>query len=257
MAPVRLIADPTGFVPLVPMGFGWRPGAPVTIRLVIVNDDPAIAGEARVRWAVARERGPETAGVGKLRDAVRRKTFSGDVACRMPLLSEPALHVTTISLPIDAEGDYGLDAELLGSSGTMATAALEFTVAASLPDRRERPLLPDFLAVRLVEPGSLEVAPSSLRFALRNRTRPAVLTGLRDLRLDGVLLAGARLLVETPSGRVPLPRRLELPLDRPVRVVVEIDPATPPKNGPADGVLEVDLTVPGVAGGRVRVSGSP
>jgi hypothetical protein len=175
----------------------------------------------------------------------------------MPLLSEPALHVTTISLPIDAEGDYGLDAELLGAGGTLATAALEFTVAASLPDRRERPLLPDFLAVRLVEPGSLEVSPSSLRFALRNRTRPAVLTGLRDLRLDGVLLAGARLLVETPSGRVPLPRRLELPLDWPVRVVVEFDPATPPRNGPADGVLEVDLTIPGVAGGRVRVSGSP
>jgi beta-mannosidase len=257
MAPVRLIADPTGFVPLAPLGFGWRPGAPVTIRLVIVNDDPAVTGEARVRWAVEREWGPETAGVGRLRDAVRRKSFSGDVACRMPLLAEPALHVTTLSLPIDAEGDYRLDAELLGAGGTLAGAVFEFTVAADLPDHRERPLLPSFLAERLVEAGSLELSASSLRFALRNRTRPAVLTGLRDLRLDGAMLAGARLLVETSSGRVPLPRRLELPLDWPVRVVVEVDPGIHPGNGPPGDVLEVDLTIPGVAGGRVRVSASP
>lgn len=250
MAALRLVADPTGFVPLVPLGFGWRPGTAVTLRLIVINDDPLVSGGGRVRWSVARERGPAASGLERLRDVVRRKSFSGEVVCRLPLYTEPALQVTTLSLPVDAEGDYRLDAELLTGGRVAAATALEFTVADELPDTRERPLLPAFLADRLVEPGSLSLSEAGLSFTLRNRTRPAVLAALGGLRLDGALLAGTRVLLETSSGRVPLPRRLELPVDRPVRIAVETDRPLPPEGR----VLELDITVPGVAGGRLRIS---
>src|SRR5439155_5406084 len=77
MAPTRAIIDPYGFSPCRPFGFGFRPGEPVGMRIVVVNDDPRLAGPASLRWAAARETGPRTAGLGRLRDAVKRKSFSG------------------------------------------------------------------------------------------------------------------------------------------------------------------------------------
>ncbi len=45
-APARVIIDPVGFTPLQPCGAGWRPGEPVIIRLVVVNDEPRLTGTA-------------------------------------------------------------------------------------------------------------------------------------------------------------------------------------------------------------------
>ena len=85
-APARVIVDPVGFTPLQPCGAGWRPGETVTIRLVVVNDDPRLNGQAEVRWAVWRERPLERTGpgLGWLRDAVRRKSYSGSACPRPP-----------------------------------------------------------------------------------------------------------------------------------------------------------------------------
>ncbi len=249
MAATRLIVDPVGFRPLRPSGFGYLPGQPVTIRLAVVNDDHEVGGPARVRWWVGRERARPASGFERLRDAFRRKSYSGEASCELPSAFEPALHLTTLNLVFDAEGDYRLEAELASGGQTLATALLDFAVGFDLPAARERPLLPGFLADRIAERNSLEVREGGLRFTLLNRTRPATLSALGGLRLDGVLLAGARVLVETPSGRMPLPRRLELPVGTPVRFQVDLDrrPET------AAGELEFDLTVPGVASGRVRV----
>jgi hypothetical protein len=83
-------------------------------------------------------------------------------------------------------------------------------------------------------------------------TRPAVLTGIAGMRLDGRPLDGARVLVQTESGRVPLPRRLDLPVGRETTLLVELQ--YPPE--PGEHVLELDVTVPGVASGRVRLRGT-
>jgi hypothetical protein len=91
-----------------------------------------------------------------------------------------------------------------------------------------------------------------LSFALENRTRPAVLIGLTDLRLDGVVLGRPELQVETHAGRSPLPRRLDLPLGRTLRVHV----VTGKPLGGGTHSLEADITVPGVASGRLVVEGS-
>jgi hypothetical protein len=83
------------------------------------------------------------------------------------------------------------------------------------------------------------------------RTRPAVLTSIDELRLDGRLLVGPHVLVQTESGRLPMPRRLDLPVDREMDLLVEM----PDDLEPGEHELEVDLTIPGVASGRVVVSG--
>ncbi len=249
MAPVRVILDPTGFRPLAPFGFGYEPGDSVKVRLIVVNDEPALAGTARLRWWVGRHRAPERTAVERLRDTVRRKSFSGEVSISLPTAFEPALHATSISLPIDAEGDYRLEAQLTAGGREVATSLLDFTVAAELPALRERPLLPLRLVSLLADPASFEVGDQELRFTLTNQARPAVLTRLSELRLDGVLLTGARVLVDSPSGRIALPRRLELPVGRPVRFVVDLErmPAT------AASELELDVTVASVASGRLRL----
>jgi hypothetical protein len=90
-----------------------------------------------------------------------------------------------------------------------------------------------------------------LRFVLHNRTRPAVLTGVRAFYLDGHRLDAPRLLVETDAGRVPFPRKVELPMERDVVLLLELDQTLEP----GEHELEMDLTVPGVASGRVRVRG--
>ena len=69
---------------------------------------------------------------------------------------------------------------------------------------------------------SLRPDSEGVRFTLRNLTRPAVLTGVGDLRLDGRVLEGARVLVQTESGRLPLPRRLDLPVGRDMELLIEL-----------------------------------
>ena len=91
-----------------------------------------------------------------------------------------------------------------------------------------------------------------MSFALENRTRSAVLVGVTGLRLDGIVIAQHKLQIETHAGLAPLPRRLDLPLGR--RLVVHV------VNGDPLGVgahsLEADITVPGIASGRLVIEGS-
>lgn len=249
-APVRVIIDPVGFTPLQPYGAGWRPGEPVGARLVVVNDDPRLSGPAEVRWAVWRERALGRGSLGWLRDVVRRKSYSGSVPIVLPGAGSPALQVTALNLPLDAEGDYVLEAELRLPGRQPVRSALGFQVSAELPVQRRRPMLPDYLADRLLLRDSLRVGPDGVRFTLRNLTRPAVLTRVGDLRLDGARLEGS-ILVRTESGRLPLPRRLDLPVGRELELLVEV----PGGVEPGRHELELDLTVLGVASGRVRVSG--
>ena len=96
---------------------------------------------------------------------------------------------------------------------------------------------------------SLVQSPEGFQFTLRNRTQPAVLSALGEVRLDGDPLPHPQLLLLTGAGRIPLPRRVELPLERDVTIFVEV-PAPLEVRGHE---LEVDLTLPGIASGRVRV----
>jgi hypothetical protein len=86
-------------------------------------------------------------------------------------------------------------------------------------------------------------------FALENRTRPAVLVGVTGLRLDGVLVTGHQLQIETSAGLAPLPKRLDMPLGR--RLVVHV--VTGEALGAGAHSLEADVTVPGVASGRLVI----
>lgn len=252
MAPVRVVIDPTGFRPLVPFGFAYDAGAKVGIRLIVVNDDPALTGGGRLRWTIARERAPEQSSAERLLDHVRRKSFSGEVAVALPTAFEPALHATTISVPIDAEGDYRIEAELFVQGRVVAASGLDFTVGGRAPAVRERPRIPPRLAALLADPPEFRLGDNELTFCLINRARPAVLTRLADLRLDGVLVTGARVMVEAASGRMALPRRLELPVDREVAFHVELERMP----GTECSVLELDVAIPGVASGRLRLDRS-
>jgi beta-mannosidase len=250
-APLRVIIDPVGFTPLVPWGVGWRPGDEVKVRLVVVNDEPDLVGEADVRWVVWRESGLAEGPLGRLRDALRRKSYSGFVPFTLPTPSEPAMQVTSLTLPLDAEGDYRLEAELRAAGREPVVSSLGFRVARTLASTRRRPMLPAYLADRILVRDSLRPDLEGVLFTIRNMTRPAVLTGLGELRLDGRSLEGCRVLVQTDSGRVPLPARLDLPFGRDLTLLVELrEPLEP-----GDHELEMDLSLPGVASGRARVSG--
>jgi hypothetical protein len=76
--------------------------------------------------------------------------------------------------------------------------------------------------------------------------------GLTGLRLDGVVLARPDLQIETHAGRAPLPKRLDLPLGRTLNVHV----VTGQPLGAGVHSLEADITVPGVASGRLVVEGN-
>jgi hypothetical protein len=76
--------------------------------------------------------------------------------------------------------------------------------------------------------------------------------GLTGLRLDGVVMARPDLQVETHAGRAPLPKRLDMPLGR--RLQVHIVTGKPLGGGAHS--LEADITVAGVASGRLVVEGN-
>src|SRR5256885_17148431 len=54
----RLIVEPLAFEPARPFGFTQHPRVPFAARLVIVNDDPALAGRGQVRWSSRGRRRP-------------------------------------------------------------------------------------------------------------------------------------------------------------------------------------------------------
>jgi beta-mannosidase len=251
MAPTRAIIDPIGYVACPGWAVGFRQGASVAFRIVVVNDDPALQGPASLRWSAWRESAPDRTGLQRLREAVRRKSFSGSVDFELPTAREPAAQVTSLSLPIAAEGAYRIEAELIVDGRAVDLAELDFVVAPNLEARRTLPSMPAFLAERLVDAGSLRAEPDGFSLALLNRTRPAALTRLDQLRLDGSPPRAPRVSVATASGRSPLPRRLDLPVGRPIRLHFELDAGL----GEGKHLVELDLGVPGVASGTVRIEG--
>jgi beta-mannosidase len=250
--PTRVIVEPLAFEPDRPFGILQRPDVPFSARLVVVNDDPKISGRGVVRWSVERERASKRRGARLIRDAMLRKSFAGMVEVEVPTAFEPAVSATSVTLPLPAEGDYRLETTLTIDGRIIDRAELRFTVTSTLPPPRPRPELARYLAERLADLASLRSEADGLSFALENRTRPAVLVGLTGLRLDGVVLARQDLHVETHAGRAPLPKRLDMPLGRRLQVhVVTGEPL-----GIGAHSLEADITVPGVASGRLVVEGT-
>ncbi|HXL77346.1 MAG TPA: hypothetical protein VN985_01730 [Candidatus Eisenbacteria bacterium] len=250
-APTRLIVEPLAFDADRPFGIIQRPTVPFSARLVIVNDDPDVAGTGVVRWTLMRERRVGRRGVSRIADAIQRK-FSGAADVEVPTASEPAVNATTLSVALEVEGDYRLDASLSVSGRVIDRTELRFTVTSALPSARPRPELPRYLAEGLVDLASLHAERDGMSFVLENRTRPAVVASISGLRLDGVPLARHDIQVETHAGRAPFPRHLDLPVGRRLRIhVVTGEPL-----GAGRHSLDADVTVPGVASGRVVVSGT-
>ncbi len=249
--PTRVILEPLAFEAARPFGILQKPDAPFAVRLVIVNDDPEVSGRGSIRWSVSRDRAAGGKGVQRLRDAMQRKSYSGAVEVEIPTAFEPAVSATTLSLPLPAQGEYRLEAALTIAGNELDRAELLFTVTASSPTPRPRPEIPRYLAERLADVSSLRAEKEGMSFVLENRTRPAVLVGVTGLRLDGIVLTRPQLQIETHAGLAPLPRRLDLPLGRRVVVHALGDPL-----GPGAHSLEADITVPGIASGRLVIEGS-
>ncbi len=245
----RLIIEPLAFEPDRPFGFLQNPHVPFAARLVVVNDDPSVMGRGTIRWTVERERAAAGRGLARIREAVQKKSYTGSVEVEVPTAYEPAVNATTLSLPLPAEGEYRIEATLVAGGRELDRTELSFIVTASLPPPRPRPEIPRYLAERLADLASLRSEQAGLSFALENHTRPAVLTGVSGLRLDGILISRHQLHIETHAGLAPLPKRLDMSLGR--RMVVHAVTGEP--IGPGAHALEADITVPGVASGRIVI----
>lgn len=245
----RIIIEPLAFEPGRPFAFLQNPRVPFAARLVIVNDDPEIGGRGTVRWSVARERAGGRRGLERVKDVVQKKSYAGAVDVEVPTAFEPAVSATTLSLPLAAEGVYRLEATLAISGRAVDRSEFEFNVTSATAPSRPRSEIPRYLAERIADLHSLRPEKEGLSFALENRTRPAVLVGCEGLRLDGVLITGHRLQIETNAGLAPLPKRLDMPLGR--RLLVHVVTGSP--IGAGAHALEADIDVPGVASGRLVI----
>ena len=245
----RVIIEPLAFEAGRPFGIVYHPDAPFAARLVVVNDDPEVMGRGVIRWSVGREKAAGARGLDRVRDVVQKKSYSGSLEVEVPTAFEPAVSATTLSLPLAAEGEYRIEASLSMSGREVDRAELSFLVTSTNPPVRPRPEIPQYLARRLADLNSLRSEPQGMSFALENRTRPAVLGGLTGLRLDGVLVTGYQLQIETNAGHAPLPKRLDMPLGR--RLVIHV--VTGQALGAGAHSLEADVTVPGVGSGRLVV----
>src|SRR5260370_35112840 len=126
-----------------------------------------------------------------------------------------------------------------------------FPIAATARPARIRRELPPYLADRLADLRSLQSEKDGLSLVLENKTRPAVLTTMTGLRLDGRLLTRHDIQIETHAGRTPLPRRLALALERRIPVyVVTGDPLAPRAD-----TLAAHVSVAGVGSGRLLIDG--
>jgi beta-mannosidase len=247
--PTRLIVEPLGFEAGRPFRFLLNPRVPFAARLVVVNDDPKLSGRGVVRWSVARQRAAGVRGLDRVRDVVQKKSYSGTVEVEVPTATEPAVSVTTLSLPLAAEGDYRMEAELTIAGQTVDTTEFDFTVASVITAVRPRPEIPRYLAERLADLHSLRAEKHGMSFVLDNRTRPAVLVGIGGLRLDGVTVSGHQLQIDSNAGLAPLPKRLDMPVGR--RLVLHV--VTGESIGSGNHSLEADITVPGIASGRLVI----
>src|ERR1043166_6607827 len=109
----------------------------------------------------------------------------------------PPASATTLSLPLAAAGAYRIEATLVVAGAVIDRSELAFSVASIAMPAAPRPEIPRYLAERLADLHSLRAEKQGLSFALENRTRPAVLVGVTGLRLDGVLVTGHQLHIET------------------------------------------------------------
>ncbi len=250
--PTRVIVEPLSAEPDRPHGILQRPDRPFVARLVVVNDDPEVAGAGTVRWSLTRERAVALRGVSRLRDATQRKTFSGVAQCEVPTVSEPAIHATTVNLELAAEGQYLLEAILLMSGAVVDRAQMRFSVTSNTPLPGLRPELPYYLAERFADLHSLHPENDGLSVVLENRTRPAVLTTVVPIRLDGMTLPRYEVQVETHTGRAQLSKRLDFPQGKRMRVYI----VTGQPLGRGGHALEMDIGVAGVGSGRVVIEGN-
>ena len=251
MEPTRLILEPLSFEP-GSHSIRYQPGRPIEARLVVVNDDFDATGPARVRWSVHREKGPERTGMAFVRDALARKSFGGAIDFELPTAAEPAVQVLRLSLPVSGEGDYLLAGELTVGSRLADAAELRIQVGGPPAKPPPRRALPRYLAERLADTRSLRSDPRGLSLELLNQTRPAALTAVHGIQLDGHPVEVHHLLAEISGRTLPLPRRLELPVGQRVRLLIDLGESL----RPGAHLLELDLTVAGVASGRLRIEGS-
>ncbi len=245
----RLIIEPLALAPARAVGFVQSPRVPFVARLVTVNDDPSVAGRGVVRWSVTREKRGAARGLDRVRDAMQKTSYSGSVEVEVPTAFEPAVVATTLSLPLAAAGEYRLETTLTVEGTVVDRSDLAFSVAPVAPPTAPRPEIPRYLAERLADLHSLRPEKLGLSFAIENRTRPAILVAVTGLRLDGVLVTGHQLQIETNAGLAPLPKRLDMPLGR--RLVLHVVMGEPIAAGAHS--LEADVTVPGVASGRLVI----
>ena len=245
----RVIIEPLAFESGRPFGFVQNPRVPFAARLVVVNDDPGVGGRGTVRWTVTREKAAGSRGLERVRDAMQKKSYAGAVEVEVPTPFEPAVSATTLSLPLPVEGEYRIEASLLAGGEVIDRAEMKFSVSSTAVPARPRPEIPRYLAERLADLRSLRAEKAGVSFAMENRTRPAVLVGVTGLRLDGVLVTGHQMHIETNAGLAPLPRRLDMPLGR--RFVLHV--VTGESLGAGAHSLEADVTVPGVASGRLVI----
>ena len=245
----RVIIEPLAFESGRPFGFVQNPRVPFAARLVVVNDDPGVGGRGTVRWTVTREKAAGSRGLERVRDALQKKSYAGAVEVEVPTPFEPAVSATTLSLPLPVEGEYRIEASLLAGGEVIDRAEMNFSVSSTAVPARPRPEIPRYLAERLADLRSLRAEKAGVSFAMENRTRPAVLVGVTGLRLDGVLVTGHQMHIETNAGLAPLPRRLDMPLGR--RFVLHV--VTGESLGAGAHSLEADVTVPGVASGRLVI----
>jgi beta-mannosidase len=250
MAPARLIIEPIGFEP-AGHRLLYRPGASVGIRLIVVSDDPELAGAARLKWGFQRVRAPRQRGIGRLRDAVARRSYSGAADFALPDAADPAAQVERLDLPVVASGEYEFTAELWAGERLLDSPRLTIAVGSAEPARDRRRPVPSYLASRLLASDSLRTDPRGVSFELLNRARPAALTEVASLSVDGEVLTRDHILAEISGRIVPLPRRLDLPVGRRVRLVVDL--GAPLREGRHR--VELDLRVPGVASGRLALDG--
>jgi beta-mannosidase len=248
----RLIIEPLQFEADRPFGVLVQPDQEFKARLVVVNDDPRLSGPGSVRWTLTRLKRRGRRGLVRFAEVLKRRSYSGAAEVEIPTAFEPAVSATSLSIPLDLEGDYRLEAELTTAGRVIDTVALDFGVTVALPQPRPRPELPRYLAAGLADLSSLRSEKEGFSFVLENRTRPAVLASMSGLRLDGVPLSRHDVQVETHAGWAPFPRRLDLPVGRRVRIRVVTG------EGLSGGrhSLEADLVVPGVASGRVVIVGT-
>ena len=247
--PSRLIVEPLAFEAGRPFGVVQDPDVPFAVRLVVVNDDPQVMGRGLIRWSVSREKAAGQRGLDRVRDVVLKKSYSGSVEVEIPNAFEPAVSAGTLSLPLAAEGEYRIEATLTQAGREIDRTDLTFLVKSTATPVRPRPEIPRYLAERIADLQSLRPERHGMSFALENRTRPAVLAGVTGLRLDGVLVTGHELQIETNAGLAPLPKRLDMPLGR--RLLIHVVTGQP--LGAGAHSLEADVAVPGVASGRLVI----